>query len=246
MSILPVNKPQTPVDTPRNFFIWGATMSGKSYLAERFPNPLFLNTDGNALANQAPSIQIRNIKSKQGLRQSAIKQVDEIILELENNNPGYETLVLDVIDDMIVMIEQAICVDNGVQTLGDIPYGKGYALFNQVLQELVMDLKSLSMNIVYISRIADLVDDDGKSYEAPSLKTKYYNVINGNSDLVIQTKRVGARYIRRVTDRRKKYYRSQIDDPKILRILENVVGALEQDANNTVASKTVSNKTKEI
>lgn len=249
MSILPVNKPQTPVDTPRNFFIWGATMSGKSYLAERFPNPLFLNTDGNALANRAPSIQIRNIKTKQGLKQSAIKQLDEIILELENDRQGYETLVLDVIDDLIVMIEQAICIDAGVQTLGDIPYGKGYALFNQVLQELVMDLKSLPMNIVYISRIADLVDDDGKSYQAPSLKTKYYNVINGNSDLVIQTKRVGNNYIRRITDRRKKYYRSRIDDPKILRILENIIGALEPEpkmvSETTVSNNTISNKSKE-
>ena len=62
MSILPPNKPQTPKDTPRNYFIWGPTMGGKSFLASQFPNPVIFNTDGNAEANTVPSVQLRNIK----------------------------------------------------------------------------------------------------------------------------------------------------------------------------------------
>lgn len=41
-------------------------MSGKSYLAEHFPNPLFLNTDRNSEMSVAPAIQIRNFRKPDG------------------------------------------------------------------------------------------------------------------------------------------------------------------------------------
>ena len=83
---LPENKPQTPKDTPRNFFIYGETMSGKSYLANEFPNPIVLNTDGNAQANVVPSIQLANVKDKDGkIVNSVINQLGEILLALQTH-----------------------------------------------------------------------------------------------------------------------------------------------------------------
>jgi len=235
MSILPENKPHKPIDTPHNFFIYGATMSGKSYLAERFPSPLFLNTDGNSLAQSAPAIQIRNVKNAngRGLKQSVIDQLDEIIRALQNENHSYKTVVVDVIDDVCVMLEQAICTGEGVQTLADIGYGKGFSMFNTVLQELVMDLKALPLNVVYISRA--VTEGEGiQAHEVPSLRTKYYNIVNGNADLVIHTQRIGKRYIRKVTDRRKEYIREQINDPKILRILDNIPGVYDKPVKTSI------------
>ena len=110
MSILPPNKPQTPVDTPRNFFIWGPTMGGKSFLASQFPNPIVFNTDGNAEANTVPSVQIRNIKGVDGkIKRSVVDQLDKLITALQTEKHTYETVVIDVIDDIVVMIEQYIC-----------------------------------------------------------------------------------------------------------------------------------------
>lgn len=234
MSILPTNERKPTVDTPHNFFIYGATMSGKSYLAERFPNPLFINTDGNSLANPAPSIQLRNVKDENGnLKQSVLEDLDEIMFELQTQNKnkqfGYETIVLDVIDDICQLIEQAICTEAGVKSLSDIGYGKGYATFNTVLQDLVMNLKSLPLNIVYISRVNyETKDGVDTAKEVPSLKTKYYNVVNGNCDLVIHTQKVGTNYIRTIKDKRKKYYEDKINDPKILRILKAIPGAISK------------------
>lgn len=233
VSILPpLNRQKKVRRIPRNFFIFGDTMSGKSYLAERFPVPLFLNTDGNSEMIPAQDIQLLNVRDAQGkLKRSVIDQLDEIILELKTRNPGYETIVIDVIDDLTVMIEQAICYENDVQSLADIPYGKGYSAFNSVLQSFVVELKSLPMNVVYISRVAKEGDSD---VEVPSLKTKYYNIVNGNCDLVIQTKRRGKNYIRRVTDRRTHYVREEIDDKDILRILDNVVGVFDKPVKTPI------------
>lgn len=107
---LPKNEPQIPKDTPRNFFIYGATMSGKSYLANEFPNPIVLNTDGNAEANSVPSIQLVNVKNDTGrIIHSVIQQLGEILLALQTQKHSYETVVIDVIDDVIEMIKIAVC-----------------------------------------------------------------------------------------------------------------------------------------
>lgn len=230
MSILPEDKPQKPTPQPHNFFIWGATMSGKSYFASFFPHPLSLNTDGNSEQGTAPSIQIRNIRNEDGsLKQSVIDQLDQIITALQSTDNTFQTVIIDVIDDICVMIEQAICTDNNVQALSDIPYGKGYAMFNAVLQQFVMDLKALPMNVIYVSRELQNIDEQtGSTDYQPSLKTKYYNIVNGNCDLVIHTQKFGKdNYTRTITDRRTKYKAENIKDKRIKQLLESCDGMFD-------------------
>lgn len=228
MSILPPNKPTKTVDTPKNFFIYGATMNGKSYLASEFPNPLFLDTDGNASANPYPSIQLRNVRGKNGkISESVVDQFDQIITELQTTNHGFETVVLDVIDDIVVMIEQYICDREGVETIGDIGYGKGYAAFSNIFNALVIELKALPINVIYVSRIATR-EENNVSYEIPSLKEKHVNIVNGNCDYMIQAKKVGKNYLRIVKEKRKNYQRDKIDDERILEILDTLTGAFDR------------------
>ena len=230
-----------PKSQPHNFFIWGETMSGKSYFSSYFPNPLVLNTDGNSEQGQAPSIQIRNIRDANGkLQQSAIKQLDDIITALQVENPKrlpkeqFQTIVIDVIDDICVMIEQAICINEGVQALSDIPWSKGYAMFNSALQQFVMDLKALPMNVIYISREISITDEKSNitTYKQ-SLKDKYYNVINGNCDLVIRTSKVGAgqniHYMREVKAARTKYLPENITNKRVLDLLLTCQGMFSDE-----------------
>ena len=227
-----------PKAQPHNFFIWGAPMSGKSYFASFFPNPIVLNTDGNNEQGTAPGFQIRNLRDRNGNpTQLVTKQLDDIILALQNQAQGedvFKTVVVDVIDDIIVMLEQAICWENNVKSLSDIPYGSGYALFNTALQQLVMDLKALPMNIIYISRENSITDDStGATSYHPSLKTKYFNVVNGNCDVEIRTKKVGdgfnASYFREVKSLRTQYNPKNITDHRILKLLETCNGIFKKE-----------------
>lgn len=234
MGLLPDNKRKPPMDTPRTFFIWGATMSGKSYLAEHFPNPFFINTDDNAEKSGMPNYQLKNVRDEKGnLKTSVISELDELILELGTKNHGFQTVVLDVIDDVIDLIEQAILFDNKIDTLSDMPFGKGFALQKQIVRGLVLELKQLDMNVVFVSRISEHINGNGGTDEMPSLNTKWYNLINGNCDLVIRTRRVGKTYTRMLTDRREEYKRDQIADPKILHILDNIPGMFPRATTTT-------------
>lgn len=231
-----------PKSQPHNFFIWGETMSGKSYFSSYFPNPLVLNTDGNSEQGQAPSIQIRNIRDANGkLQQSAIQQLDDIVTALQVENPKrppkdqFQTIVIDVIDDICVMIEQAICLEADVQALSDIPYGKGYSVFYSKLQQFVMDLKALPMNVIYISREISTTDENtGITTYRQSLKDKYYNMVNGNCDLVIRTSKVGAgqniTYMREVKAARTKYLPENITNKRVLDLLLSCQGMFSDEA----------------
>ena len=251
---LPENKPQIPKDTPRNYFIYGETMSGKSYLANEFPNPIVLNTDGNAEANSVPSIQLLNEKDTSGrITNSVIKQLGEILLALQTQKHSYETVVVDVIDDVIEMIKIAVCDEltpagkPRLKSLSEIPYGKGYDFFNQAVTELVIDLKALPMNVIYISRQISEYDDNGNATkDKPSLKDKYVNLINGNSDLMIHTEKIGSNYNREVDRKRKSYYADQVDDKAILKILTTIRGAVESPRQQKAENKQENKQPKQV
>lgn len=254
MISLPKVQKLKPKSQPRNFFIWGSPMTGKSYFSSFFPNPLVLNTDGNSEQGSAPSIQLRNIRNETGgLKQSVIKQLDDIITALQVENPKrpadqqFKTVVIDVIDDVCIQIEQAICLDAGVQALSDIPYGKGWTMFNTVLQQFVMDLKALPLNVIYISREDDKTDENtGVTTYKPSLKTKYYNIVNGNCDVVIRTKKIGdgqnASYFREVKALRTMYNPANITDRRILQLLESCKGMFKREDLEKLQAKKKENK----
>lgn len=230
MNILPKNEMTKPKDTPKNYFIWGPTMAGKSYLAGEFPNPLFLNTDGNAEANPYPSIQLRNVRGKDGKlleNQNVVDQLDSIITELQTSKHTFETIVLDVIDDIVIMIEQYICDKFDVETIGDVPYGKGYGAFTNIFQQLVIELKALPFNIIYVSRNLTKLENNVE-IDMPSLKEKHQNIVNGNCDLNIQCKKIGKNYIRSVKAKRKNYVRDEIDELAILKILDSITGVFDR------------------
>ncbi len=229
MGLLPKNEPKKTVDTPRNFFIWGQTMHGKSYLASQFPNPVIFNTDGNADAIETPSVDLKNERDpKTGkIKFSVIDQLNQLIIELEQGGHGFETVVIDVIDDVVTLIEQAICEEHDVQYIGDIPYGKGFGIFKSIFTALVVKLKALPMNVIYISRYST-INENGIEKPVPSLSVKHLNTVNGNCDMNILCQKIGKNYIRRAVDRRKAYQREWIEDKRILEILDSVIGAFDK------------------
>lgn len=231
MSVLPPNKPKETIEVPRNFFIWGPTMNGKSYLASEFPNAIILNTDGNAKQIATPSIDLKNERNPDGsIKKNVVVQVVEILKALESGKHTYETVVVDVVDDLVTLIEQAICEENGVDYIGDVPYGKGWGLRKTFITSIVVRLKALPMNVIYISRYATKLDGTVE-VPIPSLSDKDLNVVNGNCDLNILCQKIGKKYLRRVVDRRKEYKREWVKDDRILAILDTITGAFPKDTS---------------
>lgn len=242
---LPPNRPKKTIETPRNYFIWGPTMNGKSFLASEFPNPVIFNTDGNAAQIETPSVDLKNERDPKtgAIKTTVVEQMLELIKDLEKGGHGFETVVIDVIDDLVTLIEQAICEENGVDYVGDVPYGKGWGLRKTFITSIVVRLKALPMNVIYISRYATKLEGTLEK-PIPSLGDKDLNVVNGNCDLNIMCQKIGKKYLRRVVDRRKNYQRNWIEDERILKILDSVIGAFDKGSASEPAqsSKPVEEK----
>lgn len=232
MSILPKNVRKVAKETPRNFVIYGGTMEGKTFFSDEFPNAINLNTDGNAEMIETPSIEIRNFRDKNGkINKPASEVLIEAITELESTNHTFETVVIDVIDDVITLFEQEIIEENNVKTIGDMGWGKGHSTLEMMVRVLVMRLKELTMkkniNVLYLSRLTTIEENESTTY-LPSLKEKFLNIVNGNSDYMILCRKVGKNYIRRVESKRKNYTRDKVDDERIAALLDTVSGAYDR------------------
>ena len=112
---LPANEQKVADITPKSFLIWGESMSGKTYLAREFDSPLIINTDGNATKVNTPSVAIKTFA-----------EFAEVIEALKNEKHTYKTVIIDLIDDIETMLTIHICEAAKVESLADIPFGKGY------------------------------------------------------------------------------------------------------------------------
>ena len=107
MATLPKNERRTQsAPTKRTMWIYGAPFSGKTTFADRAPNPLMLNTDGNAEYVTAPYVSIQDEVTTIGRmtkRKLAWEVFKEYLEELEKGGNGYETIVIDLVNDVYEM-----------------------------------------------------------------------------------------------------------------------------------------------
>lgn len=87
----------------KKIWIYGAPFSGKTYLADKFPNVLMLNTDGNIGFVGAPYVAIKDVVTMNGriaTRKMAWDVFKDTIEELEKKQNDYETIVVDLLEDV--------------------------------------------------------------------------------------------------------------------------------------------------
>lgn len=222
----PEDKPQKPRMEPHNYFIYGRPMSGKTFFASYFPHALDINTDKNAEQSRIPDIQLLTNKKTGKPVKDVIGRLDSIIKDIPNHS--FQTIVIDVIEDVVAAVTKQITEDAGEKYINDgkLSYGKGGSAVKQVIEGTVLDLKALPVNVIWISREEERTDfNTGTSEIVPALKPKYYNIVAGNCDLVIHTQKFGKdHYTRTVTNKRAAYKPEDISDPTIKKLLQSCKG----------------------
>lgn len=104
MGLLPPNE-RVQIHASNHWRIWlyGESFSGKTYLADKFPNVLMLNTDGNTDEVTAQRLRIADqIKVEGNITKTtklAWEYFKDIIAELKRKENTFETIVLDLYED---------------------------------------------------------------------------------------------------------------------------------------------------
>lgn len=213
--ILPKNTAKEKDITPKVFFIWGQSMSGKTYLARQFPDPIILNTDGNAKKVTTPSVEVFDFVTFM-----------QAIKELEEGKHTFKTIIVDLVDDIKTMLEMHVLEKYNAENLADIPWGKGYNEVKGTWQRLMVRLSQMPYNIIYISHIATATDDrdNEKVIEVPSLEQKYYNMTMGRSDMSIKCRKIGNNYSQLIVSKRDNYKPEDFNDEAVLDVIKDAIG----------------------
>lgn len=86
------------------------------------------------------------------------------------------------------MCEKYICQQNQVQNLGDIPWGKGYALCKQEFEDFFREIAQLGYGICFVSHSTEktMKDEKGNDYTslAPALPSRPYDIVNKMVDII--------------------------------------------------------------
>lgn len=154
--------------------------SGKTTIASKFPNALLLAFEKgyNALAGvmaQPINSWAEFIKVQRQLKDDKVKE-------------KFSTIIIDTADIAYSYCEKYICANNGVSTIADIGYGKGYALVGNEFDEKLRSIVQMGYGIVLISHATDKVfkDEAGQEYNkiVPTLDKRSNNIVARMADII--------------------------------------------------------------
>ncbi|KGO14013.1 NTP-binding protein [Clostridium botulinum] len=191
--ILPSTKRREISEVSKKVMWWyGAPFSGKTTLANKFPNPLMLNTDGNIKFVDAPFLPIKDkvvVEGRMTKRTLAWEIFKEVIEELEKKQNDFKTIIVDLLEDTYEHCRLYMYDKLGIEHESD----NSFKAWDMVRTEFLSTLKRLMNldyeNIILISHEDMSKDVTKKSGDkvtriAPNIQEKAANKIAGMVDIV--------------------------------------------------------------
>lgn len=135
-------------------WLYGESCTGKTYLADKFPNILMLNTDGNTTEVTAPRLRIADQVTVIGSvekKKLAWDVFKEVIAELETTETTYETIALDLIEDFYEFCRLYMYKKMGISHESDSNF-KAWDMVRTEFYSTIRRLFSLPYNFIIISQ----------------------------------------------------------------------------------------------
>lgn len=146
-------------------WLYGESCTGKTYLADKFPNILMLNTDGNTTEVTAPRVRITDQVTVVGSvekKKLAWDVFKEIIGELETSKTTFETIALDLIEDFYEFCRLYMYKKMGISHESDSNF-KAWDMVRTEFYSTIRRLFSLPYNFIIISQEDKSRDITGKN-----------------------------------------------------------------------------------
>ena len=160
--------------------LYGKPKSGKTTAACSFPDAVLLAFEKgyNAIGNAYPFDINKWSDFKMALRD----------LEDVRSKERFKTVIIDTVSICWEMCEKYICQQNGVQKIGDIPWGGGYTACKKEFETSIRRITQLGYGVVLIAHSSSRVEKtaDGSDVEiiSPDLPKRAAEVCNGIVDII--------------------------------------------------------------
>lgn len=160
---------------------------GKTTIATKFPRHLLLAFEKGY--NAIPGAMAQPINTWAEFRKVLRQLKDEKVKE------QFETIILDTADIAYDLCEKYICAnakrpdgDFGVDSVSDIPFGKGYTLVAKEYDECLRSIIQMDYGLVLISHSVDKTfkDEQGQEYNqiVPTLGNKPRAIVSRMCDII--------------------------------------------------------------
>ena len=153
---------------------------GKTSLIASFPKSLIFSFEPGT--NALDGIYKINITSWKDFK-LAVKQ-----LANDKVKEKFQFLGIDTVDIAYDLCEQYICSTNGVQAIGDIPYGGGWAKLKKEFSKIFRDIAMMGYGIIFISHAQEkTIKENGEEYSRiiPACPSIAANIVNKLVDFII-------------------------------------------------------------
>lgn len=160
--------------------LYGQPKTGKTTTAAQFPQALLCAFETGYLA--IPGVMAQPISKWSEFRQ-VLKQLNS-----EQAHEQFKNIIVDTVDIAYDLCEKYICNQNGVSSVGDLAYGKGYALAKKEFDEVLREIPKMGYGLVMISHAQDKTfkDENGDEYQqiVPTLANQPRLVVDRMSDII--------------------------------------------------------------
>jgi len=160
--------------------LYGQPKTGKTTTAAQFPQALLCAFETGYLA--IPGVMAQPVNKWSEFKQ-ILKQLDS-----DQAHQQFKNVIVDTVDIAYDLCEKYICNQNGVSTVGDLAYGKGYALAKKEFDEALRRIPQMGYGLVMISHAQDKTfkDENGDEYQqiVPTLANQPRLVVDRMSDII--------------------------------------------------------------
>ena len=106
-------------------------------------------------------------------------------LEKPEAKAKFSTICIDTVAIAYDLCEQFICAQNGVQKIGDIPYGGGYAALSKEFDSALRKITMMGYGLIMTCHLKESSDENGEitGYK-PDLNNRCLKIVNGLVDII--------------------------------------------------------------
>lgn len=143
---------------PQRCVLYGQEGVGKSTIASKFPNPVFIDTEGST----------KQLDVQRTPTPTSWAMLMSFVSDFRKNTMGFNTLVIDTGDWAERLCEQHICAVRQKDGIEEFGYGKGYVYLREEFAKLLdalSELLSVGMHVIIVchasSRKFELPEEEG-------------------------------------------------------------------------------------
>lgn len=132
---LPTSRVPASRKSPRLLTLFGQSKVGKTTTLAKLDNCLIIDTEQGTDMVDAMKVNVNNLQEFMG-----------VLKAIKSSENQYRYIAVDTLDNIVHWMEDFVCKQEGVKTIGDLEFGKGYAIVRDNVMKIIGQLKELPTN----------------------------------------------------------------------------------------------------